>query len=258
MGKASSAKKVARAARAAGGRRYGQRRALGFPVVLTLVVVGGIALVVWARFQREATAHPRPATEDSPGDHWHAAYAINICGTVQPPDSDFNNEDPYGIHTHGDSVIHIHPFLNSAGGQNATMGRYFDTINLQVDDTSITLPDGTRYEEGTDDCDGEPAQLVVARWDSAAEAAEGEKPSQIYTSDFRDIRFRNDREAFTIAFLPEGADVPAPDSISQLDNLSDVVPAPDASTTTAPGATTTTAPGATTTTAPGATTTLTP
>jgi hypothetical protein len=47
--------------------------------------------------------------------------------------------------------------------------------------------------------------------------------------------------AFTIAFLPEGAKVPAPTSIPTLDQLTDV---PGASTTTVPGETTSsTAPG---------------
>jgi hypothetical protein len=251
MGKASSAKKVARAARAAGGKRTGQRRNLGFPALIIGIVVVGVLLITFAAREREAVA--RPLTTD----HWHAAYNIDICGTVQPADNDFNGQDLTGIHTHADKVVHIHPFLDSAAGQNADLGQFFDTINLEVTDTSIVLPDGTTYEEGTDTCDGEAAEVRVARWDSAAQAGEGENPSQIYTDDFDNIRFRNDGEAYTIAFLPEGEDIPAPDSIGQLSNLSDVVEAPGASTTTVPGETTTTAPGATTTTVIGEPTTTT-
>ena len=52
--------------------------------------------------------------------------------------------------------------------------------------------------------------------------------------------------AITIAFLPEGDEIPAPESIPELDNLSDV---PGATTTTVEGdgSTTTTEPGASTT-----------
>ncbi len=250
MGKASSSKKVARAARAAGGKRVGQRRNIGFPLIIIVVLLGGFGLIAYAATERRAVAQPLTT------DHWHAAYGINICGTVQPPDNDFNGQDLTGIHTHGDNVIHIHPFLDSAAGHNADLGRFFDTINLEVTDTTIVLPDGTTFEEGTDTCEDEDARVVVARWDSAEQAASGENPSQIYTDDFDNIRFRNDREAFTIAFLPEDAAIPAPDSVPTLDQLSDVVQSPTASTTTLPGATTTvptdtTLPAETTTTALG-------
>jgi hypothetical protein len=232
MGKASSAKKVARAARAAGGKRVGQRRNLGFPLIIIGVLVAGFALIFYAASERRAVASPLTT------DHWHAAYNINICGTVQPADTDFNGQDLTGIHTHGDKVVHIHPFLDSAAGQNADLGRFFDTINLEVTDSSIVLPDGTTFEEGTDTCEDQDAQVVVARWDSAEQGASGENPSQIFTDDFDNIRFRNDREAYTIAFLPEGDEIPPPDSIPTLDQLTDVLQAPGASTTTAPGDTT--------------------
>ncbi|MGH9246394.1 MAG: hypothetical protein ACRD29_19185 [Acidimicrobiales bacterium] len=246
MGKASSAKKVARAARAAGGKRRGQRRNLGFPMVIALIVVAGISLIVWARLQRTATAHPLTT------EHWHAAYNFNICGTVQPPDVDLETGLAHNIHTHNDKVVHIHPQARSFAGQNADLGVFFDTIGLVMEDDSITLPDGTTFEEGTDDCDGEAARLVVARWNSAEEAESGEEPSQIFTDNFRNIRFRNDREAYTIAFLPEDQAIPAPDSMATLDQLSDVIQAP---TTTAPGETVPTVPGETTVPAvPGETT----
>jgi hypothetical protein len=240
MGKASSAKKVARAARAAGGKRVGQRRNLGFPLIIIGVMVAGFALIFYAASERRAVAEPLTT------DHWHAAYNIVLCGSVQPADQDFNGQDLTGIHTHGDKVIHIHPFLDSAAGQNADLGRFFDTINLEVTDTSIVLPDGTTFTEGSDTCEDQEAQVVVARWDSADKAAEGDKPSQIYTDDFDNIRFRNDREAYTIAFLPVGDDVPAPDSTGTLDQLTDVVGAPGGSTTTVPGETQTSQPTDTT------------
>jgi hypothetical protein len=244
MGKASSSKKVARAARAGGGRRPGQRRALGFPITIFLVVVLGVALVLFARSEREATAEPR--TED----HWHAAYGLYICDAFEPPLGDVG-QDTLGIHTHQDGVIHIHPFLNSAAGTNAQLGIWLDQVQLNVEDDRIVLPDGTEYKEGEDDCDGDDAVVQVWRWATASEALEGKEPSEVITDDFDDIRFRDDREAFTIAFAPEDADVPAPESIPTLDNLSDVIQAPGASTsTTEPGETSST----TSSTAPGDTT----
>src|SRR3954466_4897199 len=87
MGKASSAKKVARAARAGGSRRAGQRRALGFPLTVFLVVALGLTLVGFARSERITNAEPKV------GDHIHAAYSVYTCvpdaggaeGSTTPP-----------------------------------------------------------------------------------------------------------------------------------------------------------------------------
>ncbi|NIR38430.1 MAG: hypothetical protein GWN79_14960, partial [Actinobacteria bacterium] len=50
MGKASSSKKVQRAARAAAASRgASERRELGFPLIVTLVILLGIGLVAVAR-----------------------------------------------------------------------------------------------------------------------------------------------------------------------------------------------------------------
>src|SRR3954451_15596581 len=73
MGKASSAKKVARAARAGGSRRAGQRRALGFPLTVFLVVALGLTLILVARSERITNATPKV------GDHIHAAYSTYTC-----------------------------------------------------------------------------------------------------------------------------------------------------------------------------------
>ena len=47
--------------------------------------------------------------------------------------------------------------------------------------------------------------------------------------DFGNVKFAEDRGVITLAFLPEGAEVPRPPSVPNLDNLSDVE---GASTTT--------------------------
>ncbi len=231
MGKASSSKKVARAARAGGSRRVGQRRNLAFPALITVILVAGVLLVVFARERRDATAAPRFGATAPPGDHWHAAYNIVVCGQVQPGLSDAV-PDTSGIHSHGDGVIHIHPFTRGFAGPNARMGAWFETVGLEMNEDRLVLPDGTTFEEGEDDCDGEPGRLRVAVWDSAQAALDGEDPSRIVDDDFGDLRFRSDREAYTFAFLSEGEEIPAPDNIPSLDNLSDVVEAPDDSTTT--------------------------
>ena len=249
MGKASSAKKVARAARAGGNRRPGQRRQLGFPALIVLVVLAGVSLVIFARENREANAAPLSQANGEDFDHWHAALGISDCGSFVFDGGEggpfFTDalQDPQGIHTHGDGVIHIHPFLDSAGGRNARMSIFFDDINLQISDDSVTFPDGTVWDEAEKQCgEGDAAtagQIVIARWNDAQAAADGERPTEIVTEDFGDVRFRNDREYFTLAFVPEGdfEAIPVrPDVVANLNNLSDVPPdenieAPDVSST---------------------------
>jgi hypothetical protein len=243
MGKASSAKKVARAARAGGSRRPGQRRALGFPIVVFSVVVLGTLLVLFARNSREVNAAPRSGAAGVDADHWHAAFGLSFCGEFQYDTEGTRlvdvGADTLGIHTHGDGVIHIHPFLDSAGGRNARMGIFLDQVAVQMSDSKVEFPDGETWDEAEDTCtvDGDevPGQLIVAKWNDAQDAADGERPNDVFTDDFDSIRFENDREYYTIAFVPEGAleDIPVrPDVISDLGNLSDVIQAPDDSTST--------------------------
>ena len=63
-------------------------------------------------------------------DHWHAAFAIYACGDFLAAE---NPNDPLGIHTHGDGLIHIHPFEEEAAGENATLGVFLDAAGVDVD-----------------------------------------------------------------------------------------------------------------------------
>src|SRR5262245_5729546 len=73
MGKASSAKKVARVARAGSNKRAGQRRPMGFPLAIIGVCLVGLLLVLFTRHDRVANAAPRTT------DHWHEPYSIYTC-----------------------------------------------------------------------------------------------------------------------------------------------------------------------------------
>ena len=257
MGKASSAKKVARAARA-GGRRSsaGRQRNLLFPGVIGAIVLLGSALVWYAADERKSDTDVPPVI----GDHWHAAYGFYVCGEWQPDIPEF--EATTGIHTHGDGVIHIHPFSQSGAGENATLGTFLEDTDVKLSDDELTigkneLPDGAKtWKEGEDKCDGKNAELVVAQWEDVSGNA---KPA-LLTSGLRDIRFRGDGEGYTIAFMPEGdTDIPKPPTAANLAELGavDAGAQPGSSTTTAPGGSTTTAGAGGTTTTAGETTTTT-
>ena len=220
MGKASSNKKVARAAKAGGGRaRAAGERNLVFPAALALVVVLGTILVVYARDNRSAEALEAPLLSD----HWHSAYGIYVCDEFLPDLPEFVAPQNAGSHTHGDGLFHIHPFSSARTGQNATLGNWFaDATEVLgneggLDDDELHVPGGETYTEGDDSCeglDGDPI-LQVAVWQTGQAALDEEEPD-IVTESLDAVRFSADGQAFTIAFAPEGAEIPPPPSASGL------------------------------------------
>jgi hypothetical protein len=236
MGRASSAKKVARAARAGGRTSQGPKRQLAFPIGIAAIVVVGALLVVFARSANEEQVSASPRV----GDHIHAAYGIYVCDTFLPALND-TGPDTTGLHTHADGVAHIHPFANGASGRNATISKWGETVGLQVGSDSFTV-NGTEYSNGYD-CNGQPAQVSLYVWPPDDPDAE----PQVITSDIGGYRLDTDRELFTLAVVPEGTEVPRPESAGELDQLSDLSPLEAPSTSTTPP--TTLAPGSTDTTA---------
>ncbi|CAN5712960.1 hypothetical protein BH20ACT2_BH20ACT2_14270 [soil metagenome] len=215
MGKASSSKKVARAARA-GAKGSGRReRHLGFPLAVTAIVLLGVAVVVIAVSGREEASAEAPLVNQ---DHWHAAYALYDCTEERylPPVQDPN--DPAGIHSHADGLIHIHPFAPRVAGANATIGEFFTAVDLGVSEDEIRVPDGPTLSVGDGECDGGDPIVQVGKWDTAATAAD-QPPDEVITEDFGDIRFLQPDEAYTIAFLPEGEEIPPPNTLSNLARL---------------------------------------
>jgi hypothetical protein len=255
MGKASSAKKVARAARAGGGRVKGLRqRNLLFPGAVGAIFVlgGGLVGYAWNDRQDEASSEPPVINQD----HWHAAYGIYVCDQFVPVTSD--TQTTLGIHSHGDNVIHVHPHSANAAGDNATMGVFFDELakdGFEISNDELTVNGETYTEGGGDDdpCDGE---LVVAQW---KDVQTSDRDPALITRDFDDIAFREDGEGYVIAFVPEDAtdEIPKPESAPQLAELGAADAADVTSTTGAGGEapSTTAAEGSSTTAAGGASTT---
>jgi len=236
MGKASSSKKVARAARAGGRTAGNKQRNLLFPGVIGVIMVLGVALVAFAANDRKSETDVAPVL----GDHWHAAVGFYICDQFEPDIAEF--ESRVGIHTHGDGVIHIHPSSADGAGENATLGAFLEGAGVTLTDTELTMGDQT-WKEGDQKCGDEDGELVVAQWKDV-ESTDTE-PALI-RRDFDSIRFREDGEGYTIAFVSEGTtDIPKPESAAQLQTLG-AADDPTATTSTS-GATDTTAPGATTT-----------
>jgi hypothetical protein len=244
MGRASSSKKVQRAARAAG--RPGTGRNWLWPAAIVALVALGLTLVVISRESGQSAAEASPAI----GDHWHAAYGIYTCGEFADPLAD-EQGDAVGIHTHEDGLIHIHPTSTQATGDNATLEKFAEETGLGLEDDRLEIPGGKTFVEGEDKCNGKDGIVQVAVWDNPSD----ESPD-VVTEDMTDIKL-GENQILTIAFAPEGADLPKPPTAIRLSDpnaaeegrpVQPIEGVPDPSTTTsAPGDTTVPGDGSTTT-----------
>jgi len=199
-----SSKKVAKAAKAGAtpsanvGR---EQRSLGFPMAFLAICVLGTALVVFAWSGRDVEA-----LSPSFNDHWHLSYGIYDCRdeSFAAPLADPQTSNS-GIHTHGQGVIHIHPYSSTATGNAATLGTFFEAVNETLDDDELTFPDRDALTEDGATCDGEDAILHAARFEPGAT-----EPIEVLTEDLSSLRFRADQEAIVIALVPADADIPLP------------------------------------------------
>lgn len=194
-----------------------------------LVLVGGVAVAVAVsgfgqpRSSTRPPPNPQPDSArlaDGPGgptmdDHWHAAYGVYLCEGWAAGLLDAG-VDANGIHTHGDGLVHLHPFSSEATGANATLGEFLDVVGLEVTPDGLTMPDGGTFP-ATTGCDGQPAKLVVAVWPSA----DSSEP-EVFTSEFERLRFLADGEVWVIALVPDGATIDKPPSVGNLTTPGDI------------------------------------
>lgn len=201
MGKASRKKRPVKA--------KARKGSMGFTIVIVAIVaLGGVGIAL-------SRGGGDGASEEPPGlnDHWHTAFAVNICGTPQP-----NLPQPsrlLGVHTHTDGLLHSEPFVTGSvldRGPNANLARFAEgEPGFKLTSTEVQVPGGQLMTNG-DKCDGkDPGRLVFRVWDKA----DGDK-YQDYANP-KDVKVK-DGAAVTIAFVPEGADIPKPTSIPNLAN----------------------------------------
>jgi hypothetical protein len=219
---------------------------MGWTVATLGVVAVGVLMIVLFRGEGSSDAQPRVNE-----DHWHAYLGVNVCGSWLPPAPGFDS--PNGIHSHEDSLIHIHPFASAAAGDNATVARFIEDnegADWELSADSMKLWDGVEYRNG-DTCEsgefeGEKGRIV---W-SVGHYGE-EWTGRPRSGDPADFAPRN-ADIVAIAFLPESEQtVPEPpDAEPALENIEDLGGASAVSTTVPPSTT----PPTTTPRLPGSTT----
>lgn len=261
MGKASSAKKVTRLTKDRKAGKRSARSKYAFPAVLGGIFVAGVLGVVVVR-AAQPSPFPRANTSGvagQGGDHIHEVYGFNICGKWQTPIPEFDNQA--GIHTHGDGVLHIHPFETSASGRKARLKVFLDGAHIRLTDRELAMPATSAAPAATvkvpGSCGGKPATLRVGEWKKATDKDQKPVrggPDKIYKKDFGNIWLGHDGGGLTVFYGPPDARIPLPDYDKSIDYLIQAEGGND--TTVTPSSTTSVAPptpgGPSSTVAPGA------
>ena len=112
------------------------------------------------------TARPRPPSRRSrTRTTGTPILGVNICGTWLPAVPQFEGRDGSrarirrpGIHSHGDGLMHIHPFSSDEAGAKATLGRYLTYGGWSWTRLSIKL-----WELGAERRQGERRQVPPTR-----------------------------------------------------------------------------------------------
>jgi hypothetical protein len=263
MGKASSNKKVARAAGIGGGRTYRRNTPWGYFAIVIAIVVLGLAGTWVSRNDRinainNAGKTQAPAVGQSPP--WSEGYAVYECGSFVKPISSTKN--PQGIHTSspGNGIITIAPTVDAAAGKNATLGKFASAVGMTLNAAELQVPGGKLWQDG-DTCEGGPGHVYIKHF-----AFPGATGGQLYNGNTKKCNPGQtgtgcgqlarldpqsvplgDQEMLTIAFVPkndEGSIPPPPASVvAALNKLA----ASSSTTTTTPATPTTTTPRTTTT-----------
>ncbi|MGH1493890.1 MAG: OmpA family protein [Acidimicrobiales bacterium] len=176
-----------------------------FVAALGLILLAGIAAIVFFALNRESNIGVAP---EASIDHWHSAYLVHDCGSDLPATAEFPTTD--GLHTHGDGLLHIHPYNPTVSGNNATLGEYFLASGAELTDVQFSTGNSdfvsaTMSEEAG--CEGEDAVLQLAVWRNAFD--ELSEP-EIITENLADFQFETAGMAVTLALLPEGSEIPRP------------------------------------------------
>lgn len=209
----AGARKVAKAAATAGQRDVSFGSRMGFPALVALICILGIGVVVYARSTREALAEPVQNV-----DHWHAVYGVYNCNSTVEGDGKYlpafqSNQDDTGIHSHGDGVMHIHPFFELSSGDNAQMRHWLSEMNVDITPEAISV--NNAFDAPVELAAGQPcedgsgtAEIKLLRWqfDFLANGENRDDP-EIIETDFDLVNFRNDREVFVFAYIGEDTDI---------------------------------------------------
>ncbi len=245
MGKASSSKKVARAAGIGSGKGRRRQTPWGYFAAIAIIVVLGLVGTVTSRNRLIAQINNAGGTAPTVGTTWYEGYSVYACGkflpAVKAPSS-----NPQGISTAQTDIITIAPKVKAAAGKNATLGKFASAVGMKLNAAELQLPGGHLYLDGNT-CEGQPGHVYVKQFayvgDTVGELYNGAK-NQLPKLDPAAVPLSNG-VLITIAFVPSGkaSSIPAPpSSVGKALTALQAAASSTATTTTPAASTATTAP----------------
>jgi hypothetical protein len=210
-----------------------------------IILIAGVALVVYARANVPADVGPFVADKSKPptdnvnlNSHWHAALGVYDCdhwmgdtpgsGIWQWPgttsagifrvDQGGGVTQVYaGLHSHNDGIIHMEPATTDEAGRNATLGKYFDFGGWSLSSSGYNFLH-TKVSNG-DKCNGQPGQLqwAVAKF---KQGSDPKKPQNfvVHSGDPASYKLYNN-DVVLVAFLPKGKSISSLGNPPSLPNL---------------------------------------
>jgi hypothetical protein len=189
-------------------------------VATVAIIVVGALLIVFSRADR----HDASAVSPKIGEHFHAFLGVNICGEWLANAPEFHQRAGEGrlnagIHSHGDGLIHIHPFSSDEAGDHATLGRFMDYGGWSVSSDEIKTWAGSTHRNGQE-CNGATPGKGTIQWKVGRHNEPW--PTKARTGNPADYHPKNG-DIVAIYFVPKGSPLDQPPSAnSSLDSIEDL------------------------------------
>jgi len=156
--------------------------------IAVVIIVAVFGFGIWAAIQQRAAnakAAPKPPVGSTPGDHWHAFIGVDVCGTWldnAPEFEQISSTRNAGIHSHGDGLMHIHPFQVDESGKNATVGKFMTYGGWKLSSDSMTLWDGKTHRNGQECPAGSNYEAAAAATSTTAAGADASTSTTMATT----------------------------------------------------------------------------
>ena len=150
MAATSSTKKAAKLAGRNSGRTVQFQGGSVFPIALLLVIVLGVASIVYARQTIPGAGDGAPVTPIS--EYYDVAYGINICGdwvTISDGDAELNADGRIdyasyretGVYQYGEGVATVHPYAAELADVSLDLSSLLDVHGITIADDALTFPE---------------------------------------------------------------------------------------------------------------------
>ena len=210
MAQSQSGKWVSSVGSTGGGKNYRSRRPMNFYGVIALIVVLGLASIVWARYEYRNSAPAAASTSLPPlvNTTVFSGLGIDVCGTLQPS-LPASTKTTGALVIGADGVVKVAPTTKAEAGIHANVqamaagytGMEATSSTLKVPATStasaVDLKNGDACPSGTRDA-GQKGVVVVSHWSSFA------SKSPTLSNNPAAIRLTGN-SLVTLAFLPSGS-----------------------------------------------------